>query len=194
MFFKRSLTVGLLAVTLASAGSSVFADDYVIDTKGMHASIQFQVKHLGYSWLTGRFNDFSGQFSFDQANPSAAQIDVSIDTTSLDSNHAERDKHLRSDDFLSTGQFPEARFISTSAELDADGNGVIKGDFTLKGITRPIAITVTGIGAGNDPWGGYRRGFQGSTELKLQDFGIDYDLGPASTHAYLSLNIEGIRQ
>ncbi|MCB1736569.1 MAG: YceI family protein, partial [Gammaproteobacteria bacterium] len=71
------------------------ADKYQIDTKGAHAFIQFRIKHLGYSWLYGRFNTFDGWFSYDEANPDASQVEVNIDTASVDSNHAERDKHLR---------------------------------------------------------------------------------------------------
>lgn len=193
MFYRTLISAVLLTAGL-SVSSNSNADEYQIDTRGMHASIQFRVKHLGYSWLNGRFNDFSGQFSFDEANPDAAKVNVIIDTTSLDSNHAERDKHLRSDDFLSADEFPEATFVSTSADLDTNGNGTIKGDFTLKGITKPISIAVSEIGAGGDPWGGYRRGFSGTTELPLKDFGIDYNLGPASTSVFLTLNVEGVRQ
>ncbi len=182
------LTTGLLAGTAASAA------DYVIDTRGMHASIQFKVKHLGYSWLDGRFNSFSGEFSFDESNPEAAQISVQIDTGSLDSNHAERDKHLRSDDFLDVEQFPDASFVSTSASLDAQGNGSISGNFTLKGVTKPLTIEVSSVGAGDDPWGGYRHGFTGTAEFAMSDFGIDYNLGPESKNVYLTLNVEGIRQ
>ena len=104
--------------------SAVRADDYVIDTKGAHAFIQFRIKHLGYSWLLGRFNRFSGTFSFDQSDPNKARVQVVIDTASVDSNHAERDKHLRDKDFLDVKQFPEARFKSTGFKDNGDGTAV----------------------------------------------------------------------
>jgi len=182
-------------ITLIAASSlTATAADYVIDTKGMHAAINFRIQHLGYSWLYGQFRDFTGQFSFDENSPDAGSITVNIDTTSIDSNHAERDKHLRGDDFLAVDKFPEATFTSTSVDLDSDGNGTISGDLTLKGNTRPVTLEVKGIGAGNDPWGGYRRGFAATTELTLADFGIDYDLGPAAKNVELILSIEGVRQ
>ncbi len=190
----KNFIIGLSIAAGLLISASSQANEYAIDTRGMHASIQFKVKHLGYSWLDGRFNSFSGQFSFDQNKPAEAQVNVVIDTASLDSNHAERDKHLRSDDFLAADQFPQASFISTAAELDAEGHGHITGDFTLKGITKSIRIAISSVGAGNDPWGGYRRGFTGITEIQLKDFGIDYDLGAATTSVYLTLNVEGIRQ
>lgn len=170
------------------------AADYVIDTKGAHAFIQFRIKHLGYSWLLGRFNDFDGKFSYDETKPAASRVEVNIRTASIDSNHAERDKHLRSDEFLGVGKFPEARFVSTGYKQNADKSAVLTGNLTLHGVTRPVTINVKPVGAGPDPWGGNRRGFEGSTTLKLADYGINFDLGPASREVELFLSVEGIRQ
>lgn len=183
----------LAAILIGIASTQAVADDYVIDNAGAHASINFKINHLGYSWLTGRFNDFSGSFSYDPYQPEASEVIVEINTASLDSNHAERDKHLRSDDFLSTDTYPTARFTSSEVRVAGDGM-TVTGDLTLHGVTKPVVIDVTKIGAGQDPWGGYRVGFAGTTRIALKDFGIDYDLGPASTHAELELHIEGIRQ
>jgi polyisoprenoid-binding protein YceI len=184
-----------LAIVLAAAVSApAFAADYVIDTQGAHAAVQFRIKHLGYSWLIGGFNEFGGSFSYDEKNPAAAKVAVDIKAASIDSNHAERDKHLRSKDFLDVAKYPDARFVSTAFEQQGNGKAKLKGDLTLHGVTKPIVIDVEHIGAGADPWGGYRRGFAGTTTLTLKDFGIDYDLGPASRQVELSLSVEGIRQ
>ena len=126
--------------------------------------------------------------------PSKSYTEVTINMASIDSNHAERDKHLRGEEFLDVERYPEARFVSTSFEEHGDGKASLKGDLTLRGVTRPVTIAVEAIGHGPDPWGGYRRGFQGSTTLALKDFGIDYDLGPASTTVELILSVEGIRR
>ncbi len=184
----------LASALLLLLGGAVHAADYVIDTKGAHAFIQFHIKHLGYSWLVGRFNTFSGEFSYDEDSPETAQVSVVIDTASIDSNHAERDKHLRDEDFLHVDKYPEARFVSTGYRDLGDGKGRLEGEFTLHGVTRPISIDVTHIGAGPDPWGGYRRGFEGRTSFALADYGIDYDLGPASREVHLWLGVEGIRE
>ncbi len=168
--------------------------DYVIDKKGMHASIQFKISHLGFSWIYGRFNDFEGEFTFDKQNPAASKVSVTINTASIDSNHAERDKHLRGDEFLDVEKFPQAKFVSTSFDLDKDGNGVLKGDFTLHGVTKPISIDVKYIGEGKDPWGGYRVGFEGTTRFALADYDITKFLGPYSKEVELILVIEGIRK
>jgi polyisoprenoid-binding protein YceI len=194
---KHLLQKTFLSVTLAGAlvtSSVVMADNYAIDKKGMHASIQFKISHLGYSWLLGRFNDFDGNFSYDEKKPDASKVTVTINTKSVDSNHAERDKHLRSDDFLNVAKFPEAKFVSTSYKEGTDGKAKLMGKFTLHGVTKDIVIDVTKIGGGKDPWGGYRRGFEGKTRIALKDYGITKNLGPASAELELTLNIEGVKK
>lgn len=194
MKLRRSIT-GLVAASVLTLGSlGVQAEDYVIDTEKAHAFIQFKISHLGYSWLLGRFNNFSGNFSYDEKDPAAAKVQVTIDVGSIDSNHAERDKHLRGEDFLDVKRFPKAQFVSTEFKETDDGKAVLTGDLTLHGVTKPITIDVSHVGHGTDPWGGYRRGFQGKTRFALADFGIDYNLGPASKEVELYLSIEGIRQ
>jgi polyisoprenoid-binding protein YceI len=170
------------------------ADNYAIDVKGAHAFVQFKIKHLGYSWLIGRFNTFDGGFTYDEKNPGASKINVNIDTASIDSNHAERDKHLRGKDFLDVAKFPTARFETTAFKENGNGTATLTGKLTLHGVTRPITIDVKHIGAGPDPWGGHRRGFEGTTRFALKDYGINYDLGPASREVEMFLAIEGVRQ
>ena len=190
---KHSFSALALAAAL-SLPALAPAADYVIDTEKAHAFIQFRIQHLGYSWLYGRFNDFEGTFSYDAQNPAGNKVAVTIDTASIDSNHAERDKHLRSDDFLDVAKFPQARFVSTKYEDKGNGKATLTGELTLHGVTRPVVIDVERIGEGKDPWGGYRAGFFGTTKLKLADFGITRDLGPASQEVELMLSVEGIRQ
>ena len=185
----------LLSATLLSLMAlSANAADYVIDNKGAHASINFKIQHLGYSWLTGRFNTFEGQFSFDQAKPEDSKISVKIDTSSVDSNHADRDKHLKSDDFLHVIKYPQAQFVSTKVEDLGGGKLKIHGDFTLHGMSNKIVIMANKVGEGKDPWGGYRAGFEGTTRIAMSDYGITKNLGPASTHVDLTLHIEGVKQ
>lgn len=190
---KRLFSGLLFAASLAAAGPA-FAADYVIDTKGAHASINFRIKHLGFSWLTGRFDTFSGTVSYDDKNVAASKVAVEIDTASVNSNHAERDKHLRSPDFLDTAKFPKASFVSTAVTPKDGGKATIAGNLTLHGVTKPVTIEAEVIGGGADPWGGNRQGFMGTTKLVLADFGIVKDLGPASKEVELTLHIEGVRQ
>jgi polyisoprenoid-binding protein YceI len=189
---KTTKYLAVLVSALTLAGPALGAD-YVIDTSRAHASINFRIKHLGFSWLTGRFDDFSGTFSFDEANPAASKVKVEINTDSVDSNHAERDKHLRGKEFLDTADYPKATFESTSVKLNGDKATII-GNLTLRGITKQIEIEAERIGGGADPWGGFREGFTGTTRLPLKDYGINFDLGPAAKEVELTLNIEGVRQ
>ena len=193
----RKLFIVLLASLMnLMVINSAHAENYIIDTEGTHAFIQFKIKHLGFSWLHGQFNTFSGSFSYDESNSTYSKIEVEIDTVSLDSNHAKRDKHLRSDAYLDVKKFPKSTFVSTSFEELGDGKALLKGDFTLLGITKNITIDVEHIGHGLDPWGGYRRGFIGATSIKPAEYGLkDMDkLGPHSEELFLVLSIEGIRQ
>jgi polyisoprenoid-binding protein YceI len=191
---KVTTTCALILAAALASPAVLAAEKYVIDTEGAHAFVQFRIKHLGYSWLYGRFNEFGGTFTYDEDNPGASQVEVVINTASIDSNHAERDKHLRDTDFLDVDKYPEARFKSTAYQEAGGDKATLEGDLTLHGITRPVTIDVTKIGSGPDPWGGFRRGFEGTTRIKLADFGITKDLGPASQEVDLTLSVEGIRQ
>ncbi|MBS7664369.1 YceI family protein [Pseudomonas lalucatii] len=190
---KNTLAALAIGSALFGAGQALAAD-YVIDTEGQHAFVNFKISHLGYSWLYGTFKEFEGQFSYDEKNPQASKVKVSLDTASVDTNHAERDKHLRSDDFLSVGKHPQATFESTAVKSTGAGTADITGNLSLNGVTKPVVIAATFIGEGEDPWGGYRAGFSGSTKLKLKDFGITMDLGPASEEVELTISVEGVRQ
>ncbi|HLA31996.1 MAG TPA: YceI family protein, partial [Pseudomonas sp.] len=138
--------------------------------------------------------DFDGSFSFDEKNPQASKVKVSLKTASVDTNNAERDKHLRSGDFLSVDQHPTATFESTSVKSTGQGTADISGNLTLNGVTKSVLIAATFVGQGDDPWGGYRAGFAGSTKLKLKDFAIQKDLGPASQEVELIISVEGVRR
>ncbi|WP_354625163.1 YceI family protein [Psychromonas sp. MME2] len=188
---KKSLTTALLTAALITTGFANAAD-YTIDTKGAHASVNFKVSHLGYSFIQGRFNNFSGEFSYDANNIESAKVNVLIDTTSLDSNHAERDKHIKSSDFINASKYSTAKFVSTKVTQKSDGGIAISGDLTLHGVTKNITIDANFIGEGSDPWGGYRAGFSGTTRLELADFGIKV-MG-ASSYVDMQLEVEGIRK
>lgn len=185
------------AVTFAAVGplqASEHSGTYAFDTEGDHQFITFKISHLGYSWLYGRFNEFDGQFVYDAENPENSSVEVTVDTSSVDSNHGERDKHLREEDFLYVSEYPEATFKSTKVVVDEEGEADIIGDLTLRGVTREITLDVEMLDHGEDPWGGYRMGFEAGTELKLSDFGIPMDLGKASETVELIISVEGIRQ
>ncbi|NWO11712.1 YceI family protein [Chromohalobacter salexigens] len=197
--FSKSLRKTVTGAALGAAAllpmTQASAAEYQIDTEGQHAFIQFKISHLGYSYVLGTFDEFSGTFSYDPDEPDASSANVEIDVTSLDSNHAERDKHILSDDFLNASEYPTATFESTGFESTGEGEGELSGNLTLHGETQPIIIDVDHIGGGDDPWGEYRNGFEGETTLTLSDFGIDTSkLGPSASTVDMYLVVEGIRQ
>ncbi|MCY1504224.1 Protein YceI [compost metagenome] len=183
------------ALTLGAAlfAGQAMAADYVIDKEGQHAFVNFEIGHLGYSYIYGTFKDFDGSFSFDEKNPEASKIKVTLKTASVDTNHAERDKHIKSGDFLNVGKNPTATFESTSVKSTGQGTADVAGNLTLNGVTKPVVIKAKFVGQGDDPWGGYRAGFEGTTSIKLKDFDIQKDLGPASQTAELIISFEGVR-
>ena len=191
---KATLALFMFTLSLSLSANLWANEQYQIDSKGMHASIMFKIKHLGYSWLTGRFNDFNGNFTFDKKNPQKSSVHVTINTATLDTNHAERDKHLRGDEFFNVAKFPQAVFKSSKVVVAKNEKTKIHGLLTLHGVSKNIIITANEIGAGKDPWGGFRRGFEGKVTLSLSDFGFNFNLGPASKEVELSLYIEGIKQ
>ena len=135
---KKHLLGIALGSLLFTTGSAVAAD-YKIDKEGQHAFVNFRIQHLGYSWLYGTFKDFDGTFTFDEKNPAADKVNVTINTNSVDTNHAERDKHLRSAEFLNVTKFPKATFTSTDVKKDGDKLN-ITGNLTLNGVTNRGAV------------------------------------------------------
>lgn len=192
--FKKTATAAAVTAALLSF-SQAQADTYKVDTENQHAFVQFKINHLGYSYLLGNFETFSGEFDYDPDNLEDASVEFEVQVASLDSNHAERDRHILSDDFLDADAYPTATFESTGFAPDGDDAGVITGELTLHGQTQTIEMPVTLVGEGEDPWGGYRAGFEGSTTLTLPEFGIDMEGFPELMHELeLYVTFEGVRQ
>lgn len=188
--------ISLLAVLLVNLvlTAPAMGEYYRIDTLGGHASVNFKIKHLGYSWLTGRFDKFAGTFIYDEKAPEKTKISMTVKTKSLDSNHALRDNHLRGKKYLNVEKYPEARFVSDSFTPIDRTTSLLTGKFSLHGVTRDIDTTITRIGGGKDPWGGYRQGFETHFTIRLTDYGIKHKLGAASEELQLSIYLEGVKE
>ncbi len=183
---KSIIAFGLFAAALF--GQAAFPADFEIDIEGQHAFVNFKASHLGYSYIVGRFNNFGGRFSHDPKDPSASRASVTIDAASLDTNHAERDKHLRGPDFFDVRRHPKIIFESTGYEGSADA-GTLRGRLSFLGVTRDIRIELRKVGEGKDPWGGYRSGFAGTARLMAADYGLPEWIGEVE----IEVNIEGVR-
>jgi polyisoprenoid-binding protein YceI len=140
----------------------------------MHASIGFSVRHMMISKVHGRFTKWDGQFQFDEADPAAAKAEVRIDVSSIDTNVAARDAHLRSPDFFDAEHFPEILFRST--KIEKTGNDYrLSGDLTIRGVTRPVVLDAEYAGAVTDPYGNTRAGFAARTAIDRKDFGLTWN-------------------
>lgn len=178
---------------LALALPALAADTYRVDPE--HASVMFKVKHLGVSYTYGRFNEVSGSFVLDEANPAASRLEVVIKTQSVDTGNERRDRHLRNADFFDAGQFPEIRFVSKTVSRAEPNQFTVTGDLTLHGVTRPLTVTINKVGAGPDPWGGQRAGGELTFTVKRSDFGMSYGLPDVvGDEVTLFVSLEGIKQ
>jgi polyisoprenoid-binding protein YceI len=191
-------TLAALAIGSALLSANVMAADYTVDKEGQHAFVDFKISHLGYSYITGSFKDIDGKFSFDAAKPEDSKIEFNVNTASVFTNNAERDKHISSKDFLKVADFPKATFVSTGVKTtgkNADGKVTadVAGNLTIAGVTKPVVVKATFLGEGKDPWGGYRAGFEGTTSIKRSDFGKMMDLGPQSDAVDLYVTFEGVK-
>jgi polyisoprenoid-binding protein YceI len=140
-----------------------------------HSSINFTVRHMVVSKVRGRFTRWGGSLEMDEQDPARASVDVSIDTSSVETGVEQRDTHLRSPDFFDVERFPNIAFRSTRVERAGEGTYRMTGDLTIHGVTRPVTLDVEYAGSAKDPWGGVRVGFSARGTLDRRDFGLTYN-------------------
>lgn len=160
----------------------------------VHSVVQFWIGHLGVSEFPGRFDTVTGSFVVDAANPAADKVSVEVPMDSLDTNFEKRNKDLLGPDFFNAKQFPTMTFRSTSVKMKNAEEGELAGNLTLHGVTKPVTFSLRHVGAGPDPWGGYRSGYVARTVIHRSDFGMNYMLNGISDAVTVQLNIEGKRQ
>jgi polyisoprenoid-binding protein YceI len=184
--------LSLLSILAFAATTVAQADSFKIDP--VHSAILFKIGHFGVGNVYGRFDTFSGTFTLDQNDPSKDTVSVEIKTDSVDTNFADRDKHIKSPDFFNAAQFPTATFKSTSVKKVDDKNYEVTGDFTLRGVTKPLTLSVQAIGSGPGPKGEFRSGWQATGTLKRSDFEVKTFLPAVSDEVGLIIAAEGIKQ
>ena len=184
----------MTATTIPQTGTSTWAIDPA------HSFAEFAVKHMMVATAKGRFTRLEGTIQFDEANPAAASVTASIDLASVDTGNAQRDEHLRTDDFFSAEQYPVATFRSTRVEpVDAD-RAKVYGELTIRDVTRGVVLDVEFEGQGEDAYGQQRAGFTAETVIDRLDYGIKWN--PAleaggfavSNRVRLTLHIAAVRQ
>ncbi|HMC51588.1 MAG TPA: YceI family protein [Acidimicrobiales bacterium] len=139
-----------------------------------HSAVEFVARHLMISKVRGRFADFDGRIDIAEV-PEESSVQVTIQTTSVFTDEASRDGHLRGADFFDTEQFPLIEFRSTRVEPQSSDSWKVQGDLTIRDVTRPVTLTVDFEGATRTPWGQDRVGFSAATELDREDWGLTWN-------------------
>jgi polyisoprenoid-binding protein YceI len=182
----RSILTTVTAVLFAV--SAFAADNFTVDK--MHSEATFQVRHL-VSRVSGKFDDFAGAISVDEANPAVSSVEFTIKTPSIDTGVADRDKHLRSADFFEVDKYPEITFKSTSIKPTSRKNVYdVTGTFTMHGVTKIITLSVEFLGFIKDPRGNTRAGFSAHTVLNRKDYGIVWNRTLDSGSTLLSDDVD----
>ncbi|MCW2667573.1 MAG: YceI family protein [Frankiales bacterium] len=140
-----------------------------------HSRIGFVARHAMVTKVRGSFNEFEGTAVLDGTNPAASSATLTVQAKSIDTRQAQRDEHLRSNDFLAMDSFPEITFVSTSVEQTGDAEFELAGNLTVKGVTKAVTIPFTYEGAATDPYGNLRVGFEGAVVIKRSDYGVSFN-------------------
>jgi polyisoprenoid-binding protein YceI len=146
--------------------------NYVIDP--MHSRIGFVARHAMVTKVRGSFNEFEGSGHFDAENPSGSSLQLTIRAASIDTRNADRDAHLRGNDFFDMETHPEISFVSTDVQA-IDGNYRVTGDLTIKGVTKRVVVDFEYTGTAIDPYGNTRVGFEGQTTINRKDWGVNWN-------------------
>jgi polyisoprenoid-binding protein YceI len=170
---KRWIMILFFCLALCTP-SIAGAATYQLDTD--HSSIQFKIRHLTVSNVTGNFSKLKGAASVEGEDLATLKIEVTIDAASVDTGHQKRDEHIRTADFLDVAKYPTITFVSKKVVKADAGKLRITGDLTLHGVTREITVDLEGPTPEiKDPWGNFRRGATGTARIDRRDFGITWN-------------------
>ena len=160
---------------------------YTIDP--VHSRIGFVARHAMVTKVRGSFDQFEGSGYFDAANPANSRLQLTIKASSIDTRNADRDAHLRSNDFFDMDTYPEITFSSTSVEQTGDVRYRVTGDLAIKGVTRPVAVEFEYTGSAVDPYGNQRIGLEGTTSVNRKDWGVNWNAALEAGGVLVSENV-----
>jgi polyisoprenoid-binding protein YceI len=187
-----------MKVTAATTETSIpgyEAATWTIDP--VHSEVGFSVRHMMVSKVRGRFTAFTGQFVTAE-DPAGSAVTAEIDLASINTGNEQRDAHIKSADFFEVETYPTMTYKSTGIRVE-DGEYVLDGDLTLKGVTKSVPLHLELNGFGPDPFGGYRAGFTATGELNRRDFNVNFSAPMANGGAVvadkitLHLEIEAVK-
>jgi len=172
MKYKAAVLIGVFFALIFML-SPLFATIYDVDTE--HTNINFDIDHLVISTVKGRFDKFSGSFEIDDKTGNLVKIEGVIDAASINTNDADRDKHLRSDEFFDVKKFKELKFVSKPFSIKKGKTGKVKGKLTIHGVTRDVTWKVTYKGTVKGPWGTEKAAAKAVINIKRKDFGLKWN-------------------
>ena len=146
---------------------------YAIDPT--HSRIGFVARHAMVTKVRGSFNEFEGSGYFDAESPASSRLQLTIQAASIDTRNADRDGHLKSNDFFDMETYPTITFTSTAVEQVDPESYRVTGDLTIKGVTKPVTVDFEFTGAATDPFGNHRIGFEGKTTVNRKDWGVNWN-------------------
>jgi polyisoprenoid-binding protein YceI len=161
-------------MTVQTLTTPTVTGDYEVDPS--HSRVGFAAKHAMVTTVRGGFKDFTAEAHLDETDVANSSVRVEIQTASIDTGNAQRDEHLRNGDFLEVEAYPTITFVSTKVEQTGDDTYAVTGDLTIKGTTKPVTVSFAKTGAAQDPWGGFRVGFEGKTVINRKDWGVNWNL------------------
>jgi len=163
----------IAAVLAAAAPALAFAQTSTWNLDSSHTQSSFGVKHFVITTVKGEFGKTTGTVTLDEKDVTKSKVEATIDATTISTREPKRDEHLRSADFFDVANHPTITFRSTKVEKAGEGKLKVTGDLTMRGVTKPVTLDVTGPTAEiKDPWGNARRGVSASGKLNRKDFGI----------------------
>jgi polyisoprenoid-binding protein YceI len=162
-----------MTTTATSTTQETLTGDYTLDLA--HTRIGFSARHAMVTKVRGQFNEFNGSVVLDAETPENSKVEITIKAASVDTRNADRDAHLRSNDFLAMEEYPEITFRSTRVEQASENEYYVTGDLTIRGITKPVTVNFQLNGSAVDPWGNFRVGFEGQTTINRKDWGVSFN-------------------
>ena len=187
---KRLIAIALLVGCVSPVAFA--ADALTVDP--VHSSFLFRTLHAKIGHIWGRFSDYGGTFSIDEADPSKSSFDLYASPISIDTTQKQRDDHLQRADYFNSKLFPKITFKSTSVKKVSDGKLEATGDLTLHGVTKSIVVPIEIVGKGEFPKGTFRYGIEATFTVKMSDYKIQGDPKSVDDEVMIIASLEGMRK
>jgi polyisoprenoid-binding protein YceI len=189
---RRTALFFIAGLVFSAVAAQAAPETFKIDPA--HSSVEFKIRHLGISWVTGVFKDFEGTVVYDEADPSKNSIEVTVKADSVDTSNSMRNDHLKKPEYFNVEKFPTLTFKSSKVEKTEKGEFKVTGDFTLLGVSKSIVVEVEGSGPVEGMKKEVRRGGETEFTIKRSDYGMKEGVGPVGDEVKITLAFSAIKQ